>query len=136
MKLAEMEYDKEKFKEKNPILACGEDNRFQWFIINVRHSHPCSYIAFSFEPSEEMRKVIDDNVHGGITFDGDQVPNYPFIGESFLRTRNVIGWDYAHCGDADAYFEFEGDRKWTTDELIAEMEKVLAVIRPMIGEMK
>ena len=136
MKLAEMEYDKEKFKEKNPILACGEDSRFQWVIINVNYSHPCSYIVFSFEPSEEMRKVIGDNVHGGITFDEDHVPNYPSIGDTVSCSRHVIGWDYAHCGDANAYFEFDGDHRWTTNELIAEMEKVLAMIRPMINEMK
>ena len=136
MKLSEMEYDKEKFKEKNPILACGEDSRFQWVIINVRYSHPCSYIIFPFEPSEKIYETIDNNVHGGITFDDYHVPNYPSVGEVFLHTKYVIGWDYAHVGDAAAYFEFEGDRKWTADELIAEMEKVLAMIRPMIDEMK
>lgn len=117
-------------KENKPrIIGYGIYKDVKWAITSVNGKHPCAYIEDKFTTVYDDMYKIPLDVHGGITF-------YDYCHFN-PEEENVkyIGWDYAHCGDyIDHYnlpeqfkgiFKFDGDRKYTYDEIKDEILKAI-----------
>lgn len=98
------------------LLDSGECCGFKYYIFNYG-THPCCYIEIPKEHSffgKDYNELQDIEVHGGITFSADHLNTIDETG-----TKWYIGWDYAHIGDYQPYYEkyeLEG-HKYTTEEL-------------------
>ena len=66
---------------------------------------------------------INKNVHGGITWDDENLPN-PYSLHS--GDRKWIGWDYAHVGDYTGN-QING-KQWKVSEVVEEAKQVIDVI--------
>lgn len=119
---------------RNIILAHGYFERREFFILNVRGTHPCVYVNALLEDVANMGILAwgdyDDvdsyvNAHGGVTY----CENY-LKAEGNVYTGNWFGWDYAHYGDylyftADYYDLDLREHKWTINELLDECKSVI-----------
>ena len=119
------------------VIAEGEHEGFKFFVKNICGMHPTAYVVvpkghplYCWEPKIGELDKID--VHGGVTFTATNL-----AGAEIEKDMWVIGWDYGHAGDYAGYFE--GDEresvkelhKWTTDEIIAECERVCNTLKEM-----
>lgn len=127
-KLEEMTYTKEP-KKRLFILAYGEIDDRHFFILNVGGNHPTAYV----EVFDETTNIDNIDVHGGITF-GPESLSYVKKGCQDVdeKVKNAldytyIGWDYAHLGDytASTLFPEEDNKKWSVDEILDDVMKVL-----------
>lgn len=88
--------------------------------------HPCAYLKVNKIPVDI--EMLDVPCHWGITFtkeveEDDERAKWRF--DEWLR----IGWDYAHCDD---YMRILGRwKKWTTKEILKEMEDVILWCKQM-----
>lgn len=107
----------------NKLLEKGTYKGVPFYIIETSMGWPCSYIDVSKVDGFEFDLSCDNNeicCHGGCTYAdyklkvGDEV----FFG-------NIVGWDYAHCGDWVPYLKDSSGHKWTLDELRAEVFEVI-----------
>lgn len=116
------------------------DDGFGILIKNIRGSHPCGYIKVNDEIKNKILESdnhyiedliwIDAYVHGGITYAGF-MDGYDFIDD---RKDYFIGWDYAHCEDYtwnafDIGNHYYDEKKWTTEEILAEAREILKALR-------
>lgn len=130
-------YKKMKYssKRKRKLLYREKFENYEIFIMNLG-THPTAYIkvpeTHPFYGKDYNEVEIEDiEVHGGITYCDDHL----FISDTEEVNGWFIGWDYAHAGD---FFKtdyeplrgFRGDdKKWTTEEIIAECLIVIAQLR-------
>ena len=131
-------YKKMKYssKRKRELLYREKFVNYEIFVMNLG-THPTAYIKV---PETHPFYGKDDNeveiegieVHGGITYCDDHL----FISDTEEVNGWFIGWDYAHAGD---FFKTDyeplirgfqrDDKKWTTEEIIAECLIVIAQLR-------
>lgn len=115
-------------KRCNELLKQGDYKGYHYAIVTYG-SHPCAYI--------KVKGITDDDiyVHGGITFEGDEVAEwFPELPKGYY-----IGWDYAHAGD---YVFLSGgitmstiyDKKWNVDEIFEEVKSAIDQIEAVKGE--
>lgn len=119
------------------VIAAGEHEGFKFYVKNICGMHPTAYVVvpkghplYYWEPKfGELDKI---EVHGGVTFTDTNL-----AGAEIEKDMWVIGWDYAHAGDYAGYWvganrEFVKElHKWTTDEIIAECERVCNTLMEM-----
>lgn len=103
---------------------------YRYFVVSIGN-HPTAYIELS---SEEIKKPWEDiiEVHGGITYQEEKCG----FDEEGLKDNPLIGWDYAHAGDAvyAMWYNPSYECKWWTVE---EIEKdCCSVIEQVIAEGK
>ena len=127
-KLEEMVYTKEP-KKRLLILAYGEIDDRHFFVLNIGGNHPTAYV----EVFDETINIDNIEVHGGITF-GPESLSYvrkccQKVDEKVKNALDYtyIGWDYAHLGDytASTLFPEEDNKKWSVDEILDDVMKVL-----------
>lgn len=121
--MVEMEYNFNK-REESVLLDKGTYNNHDYIIMNVRHDHPCCYIAI---PNGNKFHEVNYNdipldCHGGLTYGSHYSP------ESGKEDSNwYIGWDYAHLGDHTALGEKFGygleepGHRYSTKELLCNV---------------
>ncbi len=107
------------------ILDCGKLYGLEYKIVSYG-THPCAYVCVPVgHPYYNLGyDNIDIDCHGGLTYSCMEEDKY------------WIGWDYAHFEDyfgvnllyesIPALKEFANDfgKKWTTAEILAEVEDV------------
>ena len=122
--MKEMIYGTERETE---ILFEGTYEGYNFFIVSYG-IHPCAYVEIPKESKLYLLDYYADELssiecHGGLTY-ADNLSH--IIGES---DKWFIGWDYAHAGDYEGYdvlFGFRStNKKWTTEEIYAEVQKVI-----------
>lgn len=119
-------------KDTKEVLYNGDYRGYNFYIVSYG-IHPCAYIEIPKDhrwygkdyDDEELEKI---NCHGGLTY-ADNLSHV--LGKEAIR-RWFIGWDYAHAGDFEGYYldsgwgkSFQNDKKWTTQEIYEEVEKVI-----------
>lgn len=115
--MKEMEYKRE--RTKGVVLSRGIYKEIMYAVISFG-SHPCAYLMFP--KNHYMNKMEYEkadryaNVHGGFTYSGTYVVK-EFGKEPYVW---ALGWDYAHSGDYTGYFRLEGDKEWTTEEMVRD----------------
>ena len=84
----------------------------------------CAYLDVS--NIEDADSVLDGIVHGGVTW----VDNYlPFNKGYKTVPDGIVGWDYAHGGDY-CKSDFAADwRKYTTHEIIVQIQEAIDAMR-------
>lgn len=123
------------------ILDSGCIDGYKYCILSLG-SHPTAYI--SLPPDSKVKSVVNDckddlcniiSVHGGWTFGPDRL--------SVLDTDDLYyGWDYAHCDDYIYYpkglmeFPDMGLKKWTTEEVLDEVEHVIHELNGIEGRIQ
>ena len=133
-----MVINKEKFKQmeysKNRIIDVLYDDyykNYRFIILNLG-THPVAYVEIPKKSKLYKKKYdkIDINVHGGLTYGN----SFLMLSEhEILDNTWFIGWDYAHAGDYIGYeLQFPelslnsvDDKKWTTEEMIADCVSVI-----------
>ena len=121
--MKEMVYSKMRNVE---ILDRGIYKDYDYVILSLG-THPCAYVRIPEDHPYYGKDYnnCDIDCHWGLTY-----------GSPYLRTSNDtqeigwwIGWDYAHSGDYMDYgYEIgmnDGDKKWTTDEIVRECKRVI-----------
>lgn len=112
---------------KKEILYEGTYEGYPFLIVSYG-VHPCAYVEIHKDHPLYKKDYWDANinVHGGITY-GDYLPNF-----NQDKSKWFIGWDYAHLGDYEGYYEkFDinpsllGDKKWTTEEIFEDVKSVI-----------
>ena len=98
---------------KPVVLDFGEYRGIKYMIVS-RHTHPCAYIELG-------KKYAGIGCHGGVTYSGRGVPGF----EEITSGTHWIGWDYAHSWDFMASIPWLGGKKWTTEEMVAEVQSVI-----------
>lgn len=126
------------------ILHEGDYKGYHFLIVSYG-IHPCAYVEipkghpwygkdycyWNDEVEEDISNIID--CHGGLTYSGNL---RHVLGES---DRWFLGWDYAHVGDFEGMYldtrlsgidfsAFLHDKKWTTEEIYAEVCNVIEQI--------
>jgi len=111
------------------LLYAGTYRDLRFWVIS-RGTHPCVYV----DATKFRDKLGSDPIyyapiypHGGITYDDDNLRNVwdeAFEGFEHGKCR-IIGWDYAHLGDYDAFNILDSGKKWTTSELINDARQVI-----------
>lgn len=119
--MKEMIYESTKKRE----LLYNDIYRGYHFYIISYGTHPCCYVEIPSKSKIFKMSYLDIesiDVHGGLTYSSD----YLCIGiNTVLNNSWFIGWDYAHLGDYIGYFDYIGDKKWTTNEMIEECKNVI-----------
>lgn len=106
------------------VLDSGNINGYEYRILSFG-THPCAYIALPVTHKfyHNYKKFYHNDilkVHGNITY----VNNTLLIGKT--RQRNHwIGWDYAHFGDYVGNIDDIKQKKWTTSEIVKEVQFVI-----------
>ena len=120
--IKEMHYEKKRLHE---ILATDTTpDGYTWEIINGGWL-PCAYVKL---PSNHPYCGLDCGAmdvvcHGGLSYDQQRKDGF------------WIGWDYGHCDDycgTDLMIPKDwrvGGKKWTTQEIIKEIENVINQLR-------
>ena len=110
------------------VLYEGNYKGYNFYIISYQ-AHPCAYVEVP--KGHRWYKVNYNDIghdiecHGGLTF-SDNLDHV--IGD---KERWFFGWDYAHAGDYEAFYEetsfeiFKGDKQWTTEEIFEEVQNVI-----------
>ena len=124
---------------KVALVAKGRCHKRNFAIVSIGF-HPCAYVALRPDDPHDFRYMdLLDVVNGGITYGAnkeemycDGLPPQPrYQGERMPAPNGVIGWDYGHGGDYYHYFGVseaqlnkwnEGKKRWTCDEIYAEMK--------------
>lgn len=120
--MIEMEYKKERLFR---IIAAGSYKNIKYWIVSMG-THPCAYVEATDLPEYFFH---DAPVHGGFTYDEDHllnVWNEAFKGFKHGK-RHFVGWDYAHLGDYNdsVLGPAINGKKWTTEEILLEVKKVI-----------
>lgn len=78
------------------------------------------YLAYAVVPPNryDHDKLMDLEVHGGITFDG----TLDHIGKPM---EFALGIDFGHAGDYMESMPSLGGHKWTEDEVVEEAKKIV-----------
>jgi hypothetical protein len=127
-------------QEENIVLAAGDFDDGSWIIIERCFDDGCSpesYILLNKRLSEDeytdLLNALNKEVHGSIMFFTDASGNHNVLpGFPAVDCAEVLGWNYSHAGD---YVGVQSRsptpewrillRRWTTDELIEDMERAL-----------
>lgn len=137
--MQEMVYSSE---AKRKVLDSGQCMGFFYCILNLG-THPTAYVRIP-ENHPYYKKdynEIDIDVHGGLTYSKE----YLDIGELPALDGWFIGWDYAHLGDYAGWYEekrykalglYEDAKKWTTEEIKEDVERVCAQLSKIKYEKK
>ena len=120
-------------ERKIEILDEGTYLGFDYYILNLG-THPTAYVKL---PKNVYIPMYDIRVHGGISYN----ENYLFLGQNKRIEGKFIGWDYSHCDDYTGYEKLFGKepsnilglsyKKWTTEEILEEVESVIEQIKKM-----
>lgn len=100
-------------------LTWKTDCGFHCTIILTDMGHYCGYVTFPKEIAPDKNEL---NVHGGITWDNEHLPDKRIIPDAW-----TMGFDCAHWGDLSGY---NFDR---ADELKAEWRSFDYVLRQVIS---
>ena len=110
------------------VLYEGNYKGYNFYIVSYS-IHPCAYVEVPKEHpwyKKDYREIEDKIIcHGDLTF-SDNLDHV--IGD---EERWFFGWDYAHSGDYEGYYEdskfevLQGYKKWTTEEIFEEVENVI-----------
>lgn len=117
--MIEMNYSKDR---RVIILDKGKYKGFNYCIVNYG-THPCCYVFLPKNHKYYGKQYFDIPIecHWGLTFSDKDLIFNPLPNKKW-----VIGWDYAHCDDYTSFgLDFEGQKKWTTDELVEEVKEVI-----------
>lgn len=120
--------------ENIELLYGGKYKGYKYFILSIANRHPCAYVEL---PDDHIwygvdYDEIDLNCHGGVTYSRD------YLGTKYKLVpgdcgRWVIGWDYAHSGDAIGDSDY--GKKWTTEEIHNEVIRAIEELKDMkVGE--
>lgn len=99
------------------VLCDGQYKGFNYWILNIRGSHPCGYIEIP-EDHEYYEEDYDDvylPVHGGLTFSEDHL-------NGIVEDTWILGWDYGHYGDRTT--SFGGEEHYVKD-IIEEIKEAI-----------
>lgn len=108
-----MKYNKEMVEPT--LLYKDTYKNYNYYIMNYG-THPCCYIQLDKNDKYYGKNYeeIDIDCHGGLTYSEE------------VKGEWVIGWDYAHYGDYNGFFNgLVNGKKYTTDELIRDCKKVI-----------
>lgn len=103
-------------------IADGEYRGIPFYVLSLG-THPCAYVNIA----QSGIMTIDPNdisCHGGVTYTSNRLATVEHEG-------TFIGWDYAHWGDYNGYlgatngYASVDDKRWTTEEIVAECENVI-----------
>lgn len=116
------------------ILDEGYIDNFHYCVVSLG-THPCAYVELPKEHKYYGRYYDDIDIvcHGGLTYCSDQ----GIITKTNENHKDGywIGWDYAHYGDYAGYetmYPIElmsGGKRWTTEEILADVEDVVRQLR-------
>lgn len=134
-KMKEMKYQLDR---KIEILDTGYCFGLLYYILNLG-THPVAYIKIPKghilfnKDYDDIYEEVDIDVHGGLTYSNDHL----YISETQKIEGWFIGWDYAHYGDYAGYEEMfpenirTGGKRWTTEEIFAEVKEACYQIQKM-----
>lgn len=134
-KMKEMKYQLDR---KIEMLDTGYCFGLLYYILNLG-THPVAYIKIPKEhilfnkDYDDIYEELDIDVHGGLTYSNDHL----YISETQKIEGWFIGWDYAHYGDYAGYEEMfpenirTGGKRWTTEEIFAEVKEACYQIQKM-----
>lgn len=131
--------------KKTEILYKTKIDNFRIVIVNKLGEHPNAYVkvpeeihtkieleALKFVKFNErdryiLNDIINVSVHGGITYNGEHLPDGYGYGDS-EDGGWWYGWDYAHAYDYVCWCNEKipareksiYEKEWTTEEIIAE----------------
>lgn len=114
--------------KKAEILATGIYKNFKYYVISYG-AYPCAYVDVSNTSlASTDYDEINIDCHGGLTYSED------YLSAADTEKSDgkwYIGWDYAHYGDY-TFHPFhpyigggEWDKRWTTEEIVAECKNVI-----------
>ena len=120
MKLEPMVYHDHRIK---PVrIADGVYRKIPYYVLNLG-THPCAYVDTAPAGITTVNPY-DISCHGGVTYTDNRLATVEHEG-------TFIGWDYAHWGDYDGYlgatngYASVDDKRWTTEEIVAECKAVI-----------
>lgn len=126
---AEMEYNEPtshlKTDLKVVVLARGRTRGYPFVILNMVGNHPTAYIGVPTDHPLYGLRYDDLNnsgvvVHGGFTYASDEMPR------SNVKDVWWLGWDYAHALAGDYTTAIDSGKKWTREEILADVKDVAA----------
>lgn len=103
-------------------IADGEYRGIPYYVLSLG-THPCAYVDTAPAGITTVNPY-DISCHGGVTYTDKRLATVEHKG-------NFIGWDYAHYMDYDGYrgamheYTFGFEKKWTTEEIVAECKAVI-----------
>lgn len=106
------------------ILATGVYENFKYYVVSYG-THPCAYVDVSNTSlANTDYHEIDIECHGGLTYSRDYLSA---VDTERVNGKWYIGWDYAHFGDYTfyPYVGEEWEKRWTTEEIVAECKNVI-----------
>ena len=111
-------------KHKREILDIGFCLGFLYYILNLG-THPVAYIRI---PIKYKDKVDNIEVNGGITYSEEGL----WIEENKKIEGYFIGWDYGDYIGIEEIIPMAfrtGGKRWTTEEILEEVEDVCEQIK-------
>jgi len=126
-------------ERKIELLDTGDIDRFTYYVLSLG-THPCAYVKipknhplFGVKYDSKIAQTVD--CHCGLTYAGSTL----IISQFETLSGWFIGWDYAHCFDFMGYsldprfsdLHNNDDKKWTTEEIVAECKKVIEQLKGM-----
>ena len=122
--MKEMIYQKDR---KVEVLDTGFCYGYLYYILNLG-THPTAYIKIPETHLYHKCKSYNEmplDVHGGLTY----MEDYLHVENGQTIEGKFVGWDYGHICDYTGYrelfggFGFEDEKKWTTEEIFAEVKE-------------
>lgn len=93
----------------------------------TEYGHLCGYVKEDFKLSDEMYQALDDNAHGGITYDKEN-----WIGFDCNHTWDFnLEW-YYNFKENELSFDFE---TYSQEEVYRDLEYVIQTLKNMIVAM-
>ena len=121
--MKEMIYGNNKFE----ILDIGNYKDKDYVIISMMGCYPCAYVHSDIDYRDKYE--FEGPAHGGFTFYNSlsHWKNNVELDEETKQffSKNFIGWDYGHLGDFTYLLSFEGEKKWTTEEIFENVKEVI-----------
>lgn len=102
---------------KGRILGFGVYKDHKWTILSLG-SHPTAYVEDKIEVEDyNDERLSSIEVHGGFTF-----CDTPYWAD---EQTIYLGWDYAHFSDFYCGFIIHEGKKWTYEEILADVYSVI-----------
>lgn len=110
------------------VLAHDTYRDYEFAIVSFG-THPCAYVGIPkghrfYKKDYSLKMFNKIPAHCGLTYSEMGI-------ENLMQDKWVIGWDYAHSCDYTPLLFWEGNKRWSTEEIL---EEVKAVIDEIIKE--
>lgn len=107
------------------VLAHDTYRDYEFAIVSFG-IHPCAYVGIPkghrfYRKNYNLKMFNKIPAHCGLTYSKTGIG-------PLMQDKWVIGWDYAHSCDYTSLFPLEGNKRWSTEEILEEVKEVIDAI--------